>query len=86
MKYVEIILKIIFLIAAGCLLFVQPVQACSIISFAVVSVLLGLTLIFNKNQSYGYKLSKREVKIREAEGILLIAFALVMIFGSHFNF
>jgi hypothetical protein len=77
MKYLEIILKLLFAAGAVCY-FVSPTRFFqSIWMFILVSLLLGILLIFNKQHSYyWYKPSKRELKIRQIEGGLLVLFAV----------
>jgi hypothetical protein len=80
MRYFEIILKIVFLGAVLVVGFNNDLLfsrwLCVILT---VSLLLGIVLLLNKKQSYGYELSMREVKIRRIEGVLLVVFG--MIFG-----
>ncbi len=79
MRKLEIILKILFVV-----LFVFVYRAndgffgLSGAAFLLVSFLLGLTLLVNKDQSYGYPLSFHEVVERRIEGVLLIAFSVVV--------
>lgn len=53
--------------------------------FAAISLVLGLVLIFNKKQSYGYELSKREIIIRKIEGVILAVFVVFVIFALQFK-
>jgi hypothetical protein len=77
MKYIEIILKLAFL--AGVIVFASARDFffTNLVWFLGVSLLLGIVLIFNRKQSYGYELSYREVVIRRIEGIILIVFAIL---------
>ncbi len=77
MKYFESVLKVWFLTSATGFYFVQE-SSCWLKSLAVSSIILGITLIFNKNHSYGwYKISHREVILRKIEGVILIIFGTV---------
>lgn len=85
MKYVEIILKIMFLCAAVVVFFMPGLLIDFVYVFATVSALLGAVLLFNKKQSYGYELSSREVVIRRLEGVLLVIFGAVFMYLKYTN-
>lgn len=76
MKYFEILLKLLFL--AGSIYSIKSEQIMHpfLVVYLIVCLILGIVLIFNKKQSYGYELSKREVIIRKIEGILLVVFSV----------
>ena len=79
MRKLEIILKILFI--ASFVLVYSTFSGFFTISSAVflpVSFLLGLVLIINKDQSYGYPLSFHEVVERRIEGVLLIIFSFAL--------
>ncbi len=77
MKYIEIILKVAFVAGAGVFFTAGDMFMTYFSSFLLVCILLGIILLFNKDQSYGYKLAKREVVMRRIEGAVLIVFTLV---------
>jgi hypothetical protein len=77
MKYIEIILKVAFITGVAAFFISETLRETYFSSLLLVSVLLGITLIFNKKQSYGYKLSKRDRIMRGIEGGVLVAFAIV---------
>ena len=77
MKYIEIILKIAFAVGAVTFFVSQSVFLQYFSLFLVVCILLGITLIFNKDQSYGYSLAQREVVMRRIEGGVLVVFSVM---------
>lgn len=76
MKYFEIILKILFLFGSIYSIKSEIVPYPFLITYLVLCLILGIVLIFNMKQSYGYELSKREIVIRRIEGSLLIVFSI----------
>lgn len=80
MRKLEIILKILFL---AMFVFVYRTYSdyfgLSAAVFILISFLLGLVLMVNKDQSYGYPLSFHEVVERRIEGVLLIVFSLAAV-------
>lgn len=76
MKYFEISLKILFLLGSIYSIKAETVPYPFLISYLLICMILGIVLFFNKKQSYGYELSKREIVIRKIEGILLVAFSV----------
>jgi threonine/homoserine/homoserine lactone efflux protein len=80
MKYIEILLKIAFV--GQIVTFFQPLfyENTAFLFFIETAFMLGIVLLLNKKQSYGYVLSHREVIMRRIEGVLLILFAMLMIF------
>ncbi len=77
MKYIEIILKVAFVAGAAIFFTSKEMFMTYLSSFLLVCILLGITLLFNKDQSYGYKLKKREVVMRRVEGAVLVLFTVV---------
>ncbi len=76
MKYFEIILKLAFLGGSIYAIKAETVSHTFLISYLVVCLVLGIVLFFNKKQSYGYELEKREIIMRRVEGVLLVAFSI----------
>ena len=86
MRIIEIILKLAFLVLAIFVIATQQVFGQWFMWLVYVGFLLGLILIFNKKESYGYpadypKMS-RVYLMRRIEGALLIAGALVIFLHS----
>jgi hypothetical protein len=79
MKYVESFLKIAFV--AQTLTFFKPLfyENTAFLFFIETAFMLGIVLLLNKKQSYGYVLSHREVIMRRIEGVLLIVFSVLMV-------
>ncbi|MEK7609505.1 MAG: hypothetical protein AAB470_00075 [Patescibacteria group bacterium] len=78
MRYTEIILKLLFLIGAVSFIITKNILSPLFQVFLVVTILLGITLLLNKNASYYFKQSNRDLTIRKIEGILLIVFSVVV--------
>ncbi len=76
MKIFEIILKLLFLGGSIYSIRAEGVQTPYLIAYLSICLVLGVVLFFNKKQSYGYELSKREIVIRKIEGVLLGVFAI----------
>lgn len=79
MRIVEIILKVAFLLSV--VIFALKFNTGLIWPVCIlgtVSVLLGLTLFFNKKSSYNCPPSSREYLIRRTEAVLLILFVLFL--------
>jgi hypothetical protein len=79
MKYIEIILKLLFVGISITAIMSSTFFVDYMYAFLIVSFILGLVLCFNREQSYGYQLSEREVKIRRIEGGLLVLFSVVCV-------
>jgi hypothetical protein len=84
MKIIEIILKLAFLVSSVIVFIATKSVSAINITLAhsvlwllpTISLLLGLSLIFNRKSSYGsWDNSKRNRRIRTIEGVLLLAFA-----------
>lgn len=80
MRYVEIVLKLTFLIT-----FINFSTQTSIVSSAfdallITAFVLGFVLTWNKNASYNFRQTKRDLIIRKIEGVLLMLFALIFSF------
>ena len=80
MRYLEIILKLAFVVTAIFVGVNYSVHTSDILIFLAISFLLGIILLFNKKQSYGYTLEKREIVIRRIEGVLLVLFSIILFF------
>ena len=80
MRYNEIILKLMFLAGAIYFIVTKNVNSAYFFYFLLVSLILGAVLILNKDASYHFKQSKRDLKIRKVEGALMIIFAVVISF------
>ena len=82
MRILEIILKLAFLVGAIFLIVTQEAKGQIFSLFLLVCVLLGITLIFNKRESYWYPKNYPKMKgvylTRRIEGGLLIIFALIV--------
>jgi hypothetical protein len=83
MKYIEIILKLAFLLLAIVLFVTKAFISPWFFAFLVVSFVLGIVLLFNKHESYGYPVGypkmNRVYLIRRIEGALLILFSVVIL-------
>jgi hypothetical protein len=77
MKYFEIILKLLFVAGAVTFFVSKEFFMLNLWVFIIVALVLGVVLLFNKKQSYGYQLSSREVTMRRVEGVVLVVFAVV---------
>jgi len=82
MKIFEIVLKILFLSGSIYSIKAETVPYPFLILYLLICMTLGIVLIFNKKQSYGYELSKREITIRKIEGVLLCSFSLFVFLFS----
>lgn len=82
MRYIEILLKLAFLILGLFLIFTKDLGNACLSLFLIVSILLGVVLMLNKNMSYRYpakfKHFDRLILIRRVEGALLIVFGATM--------
>lgn len=89
MKYLEIILKLAFLVLSVYVIISKNVMSHWFIALLVVALLLGITLIFNKKQSYNYPTNwpklNRVFLIRRIEGALLIVCSVAMLVFIHLN-
>jgi hypothetical protein len=85
MRLFEIILKFLFALISIYLLVASKVVGSDVtvlalfvtVPYLLISLLLGLVLVFNKKSSYNYSHSKKDYLIRRIEGTLLIIFAIV---------
>ncbi len=82
MRYIEIILKVAFALGGLYLVTTQAVDSPCFIVFLAVSLLLGIVLLFNKQASYNFKQTKKDLMIRRIEGIFLVVYSLVLIYAS----
>lgn len=78
MRAFEIILKILFLAGSAYSIKAETVPHGFLIAYLLVCLVLGLILFFNKKQSYGYELARREVIMRRIEGGILVVFAIAV--------
>jgi hypothetical protein len=85
MRYLETILKLLFLAGAVFFMITKSVTNIYFLDFLFVSLLLGVILILNKDASYHFKQSKRDLTIRKIEGALLILFSAIMYAAISFN-
>ena len=89
MKYLEILLKLAFLILSVYIIVSKNVMSHWFLALLVVALLLGITLIFNKKQSYNYPSNwpklNRVFLLRRIEGILLVAVSLYTLIFIHLN-
>ncbi len=76
MRIFEIILKLLFLLGSIYSIKSEIVSTPFLITFLIVCLVLGIVLIFNKDSSYNYPQTKRDLIIRKIEGGLLIIFSL----------
>ncbi len=77
MKYIEILLKLAFLVLAVIVLVTKAVPSVSFDILLVVCIFLGLVLLFNKQSSYGFPQAKKDFVMRRIEGVLLMAFSII---------
>jgi hypothetical protein len=80
MRYLEIVLKLAFLIGAVCLYIQKATIGSCVNIFLLISLLLGIILIINKDSSYHYPQTKRDYIIRRIEGGILIVFSILFFF------
>jgi hypothetical protein len=77
MRTIEITLKISFFIIIAAIGFNNDLLFSNwLCALLTASFLLGIVLLFNRRQSYGYELSNREIKLRRIEGVILVIFAI----------
>lgn len=77
MRYIEIIFKLGFLGLAIYFLSIQTVVSPLFDLFLIVCIVLGLVLLINKHASYNFKQTKKDLKMRQIEGGVLIVFAVI---------
>lgn len=81
MKYIEIILKLAFLLLAIVLFVTKSIMSFYFYAFLAVSLILGIVLLFNKHESYGYPVGypkmNRVYLTRRIEGVLLVVFSIL---------
>lgn len=80
MRIIEIILKLAFLALAIVLFATSNFASAWLTAFLIVSLVLGIVLIFNKKESYRYPANYPRMKsvyiMRRIEGVILIAFSI----------
>lgn len=82
MRIFEAVLKLLFLFGSIYSIKAETVSTTFLVSFLVICTILGIVLIFNKDSSYNYPQTNRDLIIRKIEGTLLIIFSL---FISYFQ-
>ena len=89
MKYIEIILKLAFLALSIYIIVSKNVMSDWFLALLAVALLLGITLIFNKKQSYNYPSNwprlNRVFLLRRIEGALLVICSVAMLVFIHLN-
>ena len=85
MKKIEIAFKILFLIGSIYSIKSETVSGNFLVLYLLVCLILGIILLFNKKQSYGYELKPREVIMRKIEGVILIAFSVFVFYFQVLN-
>ena len=78
MRFLESILKLLFVIGAVYFLATNLFWSTLFVIFLVTCFLLGLVLIFNKKASYRFKQSRNDFTMRKVEGVLLVLFAVII--------
>jgi hypothetical protein len=79
MRYLEIILKLIFLgVSIFLFIYHDPISIGVTDIFLLICMSLGIVLMFNKDSSYHFKQTKKDLLIRKIEGGLLIVFAMAI--------
>ena len=76
MRYTEIIFKLAFLGLAIYFLSIQTVLSPLFDLFLIICIVLGLILLLNKHASYNFKQKRKDLKLRQVEGGILILFAV----------
>lgn len=76
MRFIEIILKLAFLLGAIYIFAIGWVALTFSLAFISVAILLGICLLFNKEASYNFPQTKRDLLLRRIEGIVLIVAAI----------
>ncbi len=79
MRQVETILKLLFLLGAVFFISTWNIDHDLFIVFLVVKLLLGIVLIFNKEASYNFKQTKRDLAIRKTEGIIMVVSSVAIL-------
>ncbi len=77
MRNFEIILKIAFLAGSIVFLFTKDFNSVGFLIFLIVCAVLGCVLVVNKDSSYHYPQTPRDLVIRKIEGILLVVFSII---------
>ena len=78
MRYIETILKLAFLAGSVAFMWMRMLPPSLFSAFMYINFLLGVTLIFNKEASYHFTQTPRDIFLRRIEGALLILFAMFM--------
>lgn len=89
MKYLEIFLKLAFLVLSIYIIVSKNVFSHWFMALLIAALLLGITLIFNKNMSYNYPANWPRLKgvylTRRIEGVLLVVVSVAMLVFIHLN-
>jgi len=80
MRHVETILKLLFTVWAGYFILSKDILNVFFLNFLLVSLVLGIVLLTNKDSCYHFKQSKKDLSIRKLEGTILIVFSVLMSF------
>lgn len=79
MKYIETILKLAFLVGGIYVIATSNMYSYCFLVFLIICMFLGITLVFNKEASYNFKQTKRDLTIRKIEGVILLAFSGIVL-------
>ncbi len=85
MRIFETILKLLFLFGSIYSIKAEAVNTTFLLTFLLVCLTLGIVLIFNKQSSYNYPQTKRDLIIRKIEGSLLVLFSLFVLYIQIFK-
>lgn len=77
MRYIEIFLKLAFLAISVYFIATQSVLSPAFNLLLIVCIVLGLTLMFNRESSYKFRHTKKDWNLRHIEGGILILFAVI---------
>ena len=78
MRYTELLLKIVFLADSIYFIVTKSLDSESFLAFLLLTLILGIILIFNKKASYNFKQTKRDLMLRHIEGVIMIAFSAII--------
>jgi uncharacterized membrane protein len=85
MRIFETILKLLFLFGSIYSIKSETVNTPFLLTFLLVCLTLGIVLIFNKQSSYNYPQTKKDLIIRKIEGSLLVLFSLFVLYIQIFK-
>ena len=78
MRYVEIILKLAFLVTSVFLIVTRDIFSPIFSLLLIICIVLGLVLMLNKKASYNFRQTKKDLKMRQVEGGILVLFAAIV--------